>query len=89
MADSQDTTDERVIVTLEDAITRLPDGDRVHTFRQAGCMMIGADWLLNDLLAAMREHGVIESGPAATGMKHGLVLIDERGPLFIETRSPS
>lgn len=84
----QDTTnDERVKVELDDAISRLDLRDgRVHTFRQGGFMLIGADWDLEEAVAAMRKHGVEESGPEATGAGHGLVLIDDHGPLFIATK---
>jgi hypothetical protein len=87
-ADDQDTTDERVVVPLDDAIARLciEDG-RVHTFRSSAIAVIGAHWDLEDLVAAMRTYGIEESGPEATGMRHGLVLIDKHGPVFIATRS--
>lgn len=54
-----------------------------HTFRG----FIGANWPYRKLLAHVRKYGVELSGPQATAMNHGLVLIDEHGPLFIETRS--
>lgn len=80
-------TDERTTVSLDDAITRIASEDgRVHTFRDAGIALVGADWDLEDLIAAMRKHGVEESGPGATEARHGLVLMDEHGPLFIATR---
>jgi hypothetical protein len=78
---------DRVAVNLDDAIIRLATEDgRVHTFRDAGIALIGADWDIEDLIAAMRKHGVEESGPSAIEAKHGLVLMDEHGPLFIATR---
>ena len=83
----QDSTSDRVPVPLDEAIERLADNDgQVHTLRDAGVAMIGADWDRDTLVAAMQKHGVEESGPAATAARHGLVLIDEHGPLFIETR---
>lgn len=85
--DNDTTNDERVTVELDDAISRLALRDgRVHTFRDAGIALLGADWDLEDAIAAMRKHGVEESGPAATEMKHGLVVIDDHGPIFIETK---
>lgn len=81
------TNNDRVSVSLDNAISRLEVKDgQVHTFRSAGPILIGADWELAPLIEAMRDHGVEESGPAATEARHGLVLTDEHGPLFIETR---
>jgi hypothetical protein len=85
--DEHTTNDDRVKVDLDDAISRLDLNDgRVHTFRDAGIALVGADWDLEDAVAAMRKYGVEESGAEASRMKHGLVLIDEHGPLFLETR---
>lgn len=64
----------------------LPNRTKIHTFRNSGFMLIGADWQRRILHAAMRKYGVELSGEQATAMKHGLVLIDDHGPLFIETR---
>lgn len=78
--------DEREPVTYERAVAMIGDGERIHTFRQpmAG-MMLGADWDRAEMLRAIEKHGAELSGPLATGMKHGLLLIDDLGPLFIET----
>jgi hypothetical protein len=60
---------------------------KVHTFRSSPGVLIGADWSKQKLLKAIKKFGIAESGPSAVAMGHGLVLIDEHGPLFIETRS--
>lgn len=62
--------------------------DCVHTFRNSGFMLIGAHHDLHDVRALMERHGVEEAGPAATAAGHGLVVIDDVGPLFIEARVP-
>jgi hypothetical protein len=77
---------ERVKVPFEDAVAMLPDGDRVHTFRDAGGILVGASYERADLLDLLKKYGVELSGSAATQMKHGLCLVDEHGPLFIETK---
>lgn len=77
--------DERVHLTYDQAVALLPPGDRIHTFRGTLPLMIGADWPREKLLAHIREHGAELSGPGATGMGHGLALIDSVGLLFIET----
>jgi hypothetical protein len=83
-------------VAIDVALARLvidPDYDAgngpgpcVHTFRDGGVALIGAHWYLDDLRAAMERYGVEEAGEAAVSMGHGLVLIDDRGPLFIEAK---
>jgi len=89
-------SDERVEVSIEDALARLaviPDYDDgngprpcVHTLRDARIGLLGAHWGLENVQAAMEKHGVSESGRAASGMRHGLVVIDETGPVFLETK---
>jgi len=81
------TADERVFLTAEQAIAMLPEGERVHTFRNpAGGMMLGADWPRDKIEQAIRqtEHREL-TGKVATSMGHGLV-IDNDGPLFIATK---
>lgn len=81
--------DEREAVTYETAVSMIGDGERVHCIRNsAPGLMLGADWDREDVLAAIKEHGAELAGPLATSMGHGLLLIDKRGPLFIETLRP-
>lgn len=77
---------ERVKIEFEVAKSMLPDGDTVHTFRNSSTMLIGAYWNKKDILTAIEKYGVELSGPQATRMKHGLILTDDRGHLFIETK---
>jgi hypothetical protein len=58
----------------------------VHTFREASFALIGAHWPVGELRAHMERWGVRNAGPAATAMRHSLVVVDERGLLFIEAR---
>jgi hypothetical protein len=86
----------RVMLTVEQALERIeitPDYDNgsgpqdcVHTFRNSSFMLIGAHWTVSDVRALMEQYGVEEAGPQATAMKHGLVVTDNHGPLFIETK---
>ena len=79
-------SDEKELISLEAAIKRLPDGDMVHTFRQGGPCLIGADHERGRLIEAMQSAPAIEvTGPQAQAMNHGLCIFDEHGPLFIET----
>ena len=78
--------DDKELISLDEAIKRLPGGDMVHTFRQGGPCLIGADHERARLIEAMRSAPAIEvTGPAAQAMGHGLAICDEHGWLFIAT----
>lgn len=72
---------------IDEAIKRIGDNPRVHTFMQTGFALLGCD---HDLIEDMRKHGVEESGEAACKVGHRLVIpsypVSESGttPLFIE-----
>jgi len=86
-------------LTVDEALARLavvPDYDPggvggprpcVHTFRDAAFGLIGAHLTLETARAAMEKFGVAESGPEATALRHSVVVIDDTGSVFFETRS--
>ncbi len=81
-------SDERVDLTVDDAIAMLPEGEDVHTFRQGGIgIMLGADWEREHLISAIRttDRRVL-TGEVATGMGHGMA-IWSNGWLFVATRA--
>jgi hypothetical protein len=76
-----------VILTFEEAVAMLPDGEDIHTQRNPGIgMFIGADWSRDRLIEHIRKHGAELAGPIATAMGKGLVVKDDNGPLFVETK---
>lgn len=75
----------KMVLSFEEAEKLLPRGESVHTYRQAGYVLLGADWGREDLLALMRGHEIRVAGPHAQALGHGLVVHDEAGSLFIET----
>lgn len=77
-------SDERVPLTTEEAIRRLPDREMIHTIREAGPFILGADCPREKVLARIEKFEVEESGPRASASGHGLCLKDEIGWLFIE-----
>lgn len=85
--------DEPVMLTPEEALALLPEGDHIHTFRNPGAgMMIGADWKREEIEREIREATERQlAGGIATSMGHGLVLFPKnaqrRGELlFVATR---
>jgi hypothetical protein len=78
--------DQPEFVSYDDAVTMLPDGDTIHTFRGGGMILIGADWSRADLLDALRAAPAIRpAGEMARSMKHGLAAVVGDSWLFIET----
>jgi hypothetical protein len=77
--------DTRTTLTVDEAISVLPEGEDIHTFRGGGMAIIGADWSRSGIEGAIREAGGAElTGPMARGMKHGIALNDG-SMLFIAT----
>ena len=71
-------------VSIEDALRRIGPGETIHTYRQAGPVLVGCDWDRADLVALMESVGVEESGPNACAYKHCLCVMDGTGPMWIE-----
>lgn len=80
------STEERRVVPLAEAIARIGDGPMIHTFMSGGFALLGADHGRDELIAAMSEHGVEDSGAGATAMGHTLVIV--RYPLGDGTTTP-
>lgn len=72
------------LISYEDAIALLPDKERIHTFRNGGIALLGADWDRSEILDQIREHGAELAGVAAAAMGHGLYSGDGYGGVFIE-----
>lgn len=78
--------DDKELITFDEAIKRLPDEDWIHTFRNYGNVLMGADWKKEEIFEAMQAATEIEiTGPQAQAIGHGLAICDEHGWLFIET----
>lgn len=80
--------DERRKISVDEFKSLLDvKGGRVHTFRNPGAnLLLGADWDLEDAIAAAEKHGAELAGEGATAMRHGAVVIDDRGPVFFATK---
>lgn len=63
--------EERLIITADEAISLLPDGEHIHNFMQGGMALIGCDYDRDDAEAALRKASEIEiAGFMARSMKH-------------------
>lgn len=80
--------DEPVLLSYEEAVALLPDGDRIHAFLDSGVALVGADWDRADILRLLETSSRREvTGPAAQGFGHGLAAFRDDGvPVFIKTR---
>ena len=79
-------TDDRAILTTEQALSMLPEGERIHTFRTNPLALLGADWDREDLIAAIREGQCEIGGEACQNFNHGLVVWTGDNPLFVECK---
>jgi hypothetical protein len=77
---------EKIPLTPAEAIALLPDKDSIHTFRQAGGTLLGADWDRKDLIKALNKYDAEVTGENAQALGHGMAFRDEYGYLFIETK---
>ena len=81
---SETSNNKPISLSFDEAIKLIPDREEIHTFRNPGGMLLGADWDRAKLLDAMRKSPAIQvSGETAQRMGHGLVIEDD-GLLFIE-----
>ena len=77
--------DDRKILTFDEAMALVPEGDAVHTFSNpAPGVMVGADWSRQQIIDAIRQNGAELAGATARNFGHGLCLVGQR--LFIATR---
>ena len=83
--------DEVVLLSYEEAVALLPDGDRIHTFLDAGITLVGADWDRAEILRLLEQTERREvTGPSAQSFGHGLAAYRDDGtPVFIRTRPQS
>lgn len=76
-----------VLLSYDEAVALLPDGDRIHTFLDGGMALIGADWDRAQVPALLESTDRREvTGPSAQAMKHGLAAFRDGEPVFIEAR---
>jgi hypothetical protein len=78
--------DDRKILTFEEAEAMLPDGDVIHTYRQAAFMLFGADVGRAKIIEAFKKYPPELSGDTATATNHGIVYEDELGYCFVATK---
>lgn len=74
-------------LTVEQAERLLPDTPVIHTFRENGGYLLGADWTREQILERFRTHGVELSGENAMKIQHGLASEDVQGWLYIQMRT--
>ena len=80
-------TKNKDILTYDEAVALLPDGDYVHTFRNPSGILLGADWARERILHLLRRADVIhQTGGTAANMGHGICITHRNEPLFIATR---
>jgi len=77
---------DRVVLTTEQALSMLPEGDRIHTFRSGGMAMLGCDWDRDRIEKAIRDNTCELGGATSMVLNHGLVINVDGSALFVECR---
>ncbi len=90
MSTPTETEQEKAHLTPEQLDAIMPAGQMVHTFMEAGNMLLGAEWERQKLLKEAKENGAELAGEQATALKHGAVVWIMRGtnriPVFVATK---
>ena len=74
-------------LTVEEAIARLPDGDRIHTMAAAQGIALGADWTREAVIKALHDaRNIFEATGFAREISHGIVIIHNGHPTAIQTK---
>lgn len=79
--------DERVFLTVEQAVSCLKEGDNIHTFVQPnGAMLLGCDISRSGIIETLNANpDKIEiGGESCRSMGHGLIVWRNNEPMFIE-----
>jgi len=78
---------EKIILTTDQALSMLPDTDKVHTFYSTGLGLVGADRSRDGLVRLIKKSQCEVGGESCQSMNHGLVVWeDEETPLFVECK---
>lgn len=77
----------KIILTAEEALSLVIEGENVHTFRNPnGSMLMGCDISRTRLVELINQSDQVElGGEMCRKMKHGLVVWTGDDPLFVET----
>lgn len=79
-------SDERIVLSKEQALSMLGDGESIHTFRSRGLVLLGCDRSRENIEDFIEDFECELGGPACQGMNHGLVIHIDGEPLFVECR---
>ena len=76
---------DRIFLNRNKVDELLKPGEFVHTFVQAGPVLVGADWKRSELLEMVEKNTAELSGDQASSMHHGVVIWNGKQPVFCET----
>lgn len=82
-----DTKTQKNLINASQAISMLPEGESVHTFRAVGIVLLGGEWNREFLIKAIRASKQIEiGGNNCRKIGHGLVIYTNDKPLYVECK---
>lgn len=82
---SESAENKRIYLSPAEAEAMLPEYEVIHTFRQTGYILLGADVARAKILEAFQTFKPELSGENATAMGHGIVFFDDHGAMFVQT----
>lgn len=76
----------RVSLTIEQALDCIVDGDLIHTYSNPGLIMLGCDVSRESIIDDLNRYAdsISIGGQHCRAMNHGLIIITDLGPLFVE-----
>jgi hypothetical protein len=77
------------VLSFEEAMGYLGDGEIIHVARQTGLLFIEARWPRESVSRLIREYGAYRIQQTVPKTKYGLALYDEEGLLLIQTTDRS
>lgn len=79
--------DNQKFITHDEAIAMLPEGDKIHTYKNpTPGVVLGVDWDRDEIIKCIKKLKPELAGHCATKGGHGLCVKDETGYLFIKTK---
>ena len=77
----------RVVLTKEQALSMLGEGETIHTFRLVGLAKVGYSLSRAVIMEAIESSACELGGPECQKMNHGLVILVDGVRVFVECKS--
>lgn len=76
-----------IVLSLEEALTLIADTPIINTIREVDGVPLSFKVLRKEVLLKMEKYPIELSGPLAREKGHGVCVIDDLGPLWIQDKA--